>query len=244
MDPDVQKKVELVKPLGPAFDREIESIMDDFMGLAGGSGGGGKGPHLASSQSSDGQRRTPWAGGPRAKQAKILETALNAVNSVPYRVSSRWVFYRLYQAGLYTRKEDYNGWGELSSRARHTGWGGWRPDTLADDTREAVVRTGGYNGKDQAKEDLGSRLKDAAARTMIDHFYRQENYIELWFEARAMVGQFEHYTKYIDLVPMAGQPSIPFKWSLAKRLEQASERYGKPIIILYFGDEDLAGPCD
>jgi hypothetical protein len=91
-----------------------------------------------------------------------------------------------------------------------------------------------------ARRDLGSRLRDASG-VSIDHFHRQRNYIELWFEARAMVGQFQHYTKDVDLVPMAGQPSIPFKWNLAKRLEVAARRYGLPVVILYFGDEDLAG---
>ena len=34
-----------------------------------------------------------------------------------------------------------------------------------------------------------------------------------------MVAQFQHYTEKIDLVPMAGTASIPFKWKIAKRLE-------------------------
>jgi hypothetical protein len=38
---------------------------------------------------------------------------------------------------------------------------------------------------------------------------------------------------------MGGQPSIPFKWALAKGLEQAHRRYGLPIVVLYFGDLDM-----
>jgi len=56
-----------------------------------------------------------------------------------------------------------------------------------------------------------------------------------------MAGQFEHFTRDIDLIPMGGTASIPYKWTIAKRLEAAAEKYGKPIIILYFGDFDPAG---
>ena len=195
--------------------------------------------HTATRPATD-QRRTAWTN-ISPKQAEILDRAFDLVQSVPYRVSLRWLFYRLYQDGLYTSKEDYKSkFGPLLSRARHTLYKGWRPDTVEDETREAVVMTGGYSGAEAAFDGLGPRLF-AAARVDIDHFYRQRKYIELWFEARAMAGQFQHYTRDIDLVPMAGQASIPFKWNLAKRLEAAAGRYGLPIVLLYFGDEDLAG---
>lgn len=200
-------------------------------------------PHTSTRPRKD-QKRTPRTRVNSAsykKQEEILDRAFELVQSVPYSVSLRWLFYRLYQEGFYKTKDDYKfRFTPLLSRARHTGFKHWRPDTLADDTRRAEVRVGGYASPDDAMQDLGSRLVEAAI-VSIDHFYRQEHYIELWFEARAMVGQFKHYTKSIDLVPMGGTASIPFKWSLAKRLEAAAERYGKPIVILYFGDEDLAG---
>ena len=56
-----------------------------------------------------------------------------------------------------------------------------------------------------------------------------------------MIGQFGHYTREITLRPFGGDPSIPYKWHIAKQLEQASETYGKPIVILYFGDLDDKG---
>jgi hypothetical protein len=45
----------------------------------------------------------------------------------------------------------------------------------------------------------------------------------------------------VTLRPMGGQPSIPYKWQIAKALENASEAYETPIVILYFGDLDPAG---
>jgi len=65
--------------------------------------------------------------------------------------------------------------------------------------------------------------------------------VELWFEANAMRGQFEHYTEHIMLRPFGGDPSIPFKWNIAAHLTRMAERFSKPIVILYFGDLDPKG---
>jgi hypothetical protein len=215
----------------------------DLQELGRGSGVASAVPHTSKRLRKDQKRtqRTRINSASYRKQEAILDRALEHVQSVPYAVSLRWLFYRLYQEGIYKTKDDYKfKFTPLLSRARHTFFKGWRPDTLSDETREAVSRTGGYMDAAAALRGLGPRLRNAAL-VDIDHFYRQENYIELWFEARAMTGQFEHYTKDVDLVPMGGTASIPFKWNLAKRLETMAERYGKPIKILYFGDEDLAG---
>jgi hypothetical protein len=75
----------------------------------------------------------------------------------------------------------------------------------------------------------------------VDHFYQQERYVEIWFEAKAMAGQFRHYTHDIDLLPFGGYASIPYKYDIARHLQWASERYDKPITILYFGDLDFHG---
>ena len=56
-----------------------------------------------------------------------------------------------------------------------------------------------------------------------------------------MTDQFRHYTNHITLVPMGGQPSIPYKYEAAKRLDRAAKRYGDSIVVLYFGDLDEAG---
>jgi hypothetical protein len=156
-------------------------------------------------------------------------------------VSLRWLFYKLLQEGHYKTKDDYkNKFCWTFSRARHSYHKNWRPDTLTDEGRNVITRVSGYESTAQAGDDLRENIL-GAANISIDHFYRQENYVELWFEANAMVSQFQYYTKNIDLIPMGGTASIPYKWSIAKRLEDAGRRYGKPIKILYFGDEDYAG---
>ncbi len=176
---------------------------------------------------------------PRSTTAGALRRGLELVQSVDYHVSARWVFYRLLQEGWYTRKLDYaNKWLKAASRARHAFWGGWRPDTLADDTRGAIWRGHGPRTAKHWIADLAERTSCSLAK-----WHTQPNYVELWFEARAMADQFRHYTDSITLRPMGGQPSIPFKWATAKALESADYVYGQPIVILYFGDLDAGGEC-
>ncbi|MFA6271005.1 MAG: hypothetical protein WC657_07415 [Candidatus Paceibacterota bacterium] len=159
------------------------------------------------------------------------------MDSVPYQVSARWVFYRLLQEGYYNHKSDYkNKWVKAVSSARHAFYNSWRPDTLADETREAIIRGRGFMSVEAWLEAVSSRLS-----CDLDKWNTQEYYLELWYEARAMSDQFRHYTQHITLRPMAGQPSIPYKWQIAKDLEEAARSYGLPIIILYFGDLDTAG---
>jgi hypothetical protein len=181
---------------------------------------------------------TKEAYSPQAKTAAILSRALEIIDSVPYQVSARWVFYRLLQEGHYAGKEDYkNKFLPAISAARHAEYAGWDPFTLADETREAIVR--GADGFDTPEDWLAAIAEQA--RCNLDPWQTQPNFVELWFEARAMVGQFEHYTQYATLRPMGGQPSIPFKAKTAENLEAAYERYRKPVKVLYFGDLDPAG---
>jgi len=175
---------------------------------------------------------------PRKQGQKILERALEHVNSVPYKVTARWLFYRLMQEGFYTGKDDYkNRFIQLLSKVRHNYYGGWKPWTLVDDTRAAIIKTGGAETVDE-----WVRFQSGGGWSCkLDHFYRQKYYVELWFEAAAMVRQFEYYTNGVTLRPFQGQPSIPYKYEIAKSLREMQSYYGKEIVILYFGDYDEAG---
>jgi len=174
---------------------------------------------------------------PHGKTAAMLDRAAELVDSVPYRVSARWLFYRLLQEGFFDKKTDYSAkFLKAISTARHSFYGSWRPDTLADETREAIIRGDGST-------DVPAWLNLIADRLTchLDKWRSQNYYVELWFEARAMAQQFEHYTKHVTLRPMGGQPSIPYKWNTAKHLDRAANAYGLPIVVLYFGDLDKAG---
>ena len=144
---------------------------------------------------------------PRAAQAAILDRAWDYVQSVPYRVSLRWLFYRLLQDGTYSDKDAYrNTFKSLLARARKEFYGGWRPDTLADETRTAVVRGLGYaDAMDWLRGDMLRR------GCKLDRWQAQPRYVEVWFEARAMQEQFTYYTEYIPLRPFGGDPSLDYK---------------------------------
>jgi hypothetical protein len=119
--------------------------------------------------------------------------------------------------------------------ARHAFYKDWRPDTLADETRESIPGgTGWDTGRDWVRAVMRAKCK-------LDKWHTQPVYLECWYEARAMTDQFRHYTENVTLRPMGGQPSIPYKWQTAKDLERAAETYCNPIKILYFGDLDPAG---
>ena len=183
-----------------------------------------------------------WEGGasfdeyrPRKRQREILDRALGYVGSVQYQVTARWLFYRLLQDGIYAGKGDYNGkFLPMLSKARKRFYNGWRPDTLADDTREAVIRGDGFDSEGDWLSAVGR------ARCNLDKWAGQPCYVELWFEAKAMRGQFEYYTDHVTLVAFGGDPSIPYKWDVAKRLEERAETC-EQIVILYFGDLDPKG---
>jgi hypothetical protein len=163
---------------------------------------------------------------PRIESQKMLDYAMGKIKSVPYKVSSRWVFYRLVQAGFLSKsamgKFDY-----LLSRARKEFYGDWRPDTLTDSIRQAD-----YKGE-----------LDVGYTVNLDTIKEQGFYVQLWFEAEAMHEQFEYHTQNyrVSLVPFRGDCSIPLKWEIAKKLESVHSEYKKPIKIFYFGDCDEKG---
>lgn len=172
---------------------------------------------------------------PQKHVVPILDAAMAHIKSVPYRVTLRWVFYRLLQDGFYKSKQDYNPFRSIQAKARKCFYQGWRPDTFDDDTRSFIERGDGF-------DDLKEWMK-ALAR--IDYktsiWQSQKYYVELWFEAGAMIAQFEHYAPEVPLFAFHGDCSIAPKWEAAKRLESAAASYGLPIVVYYFGDEDEKG---
>jgi hypothetical protein len=175
---------------------------------------------------------------PNSKSLEILARGWEHVKSIPYAATSRWLFYRLLQDGIYKDKDDYKKkFIPLFSRARHNGFEGWRPFTLADDRRSPIEYKGGFTDVQSWVEDMA----EGGFICSLDHFFTQDVYLEVWFEAEAMVNQFKYYVKGVTLRPFSGMPSINYKWTIAKSLEKAAARYKKPMVVLYFGDLDDAG---
>lgn len=160
------------------------------------------------------------------------------IDSVEYQVTARWLFYRLLQDGYYSAKDDYKSkYLPLLSKARKNYYGGWHPNILVDDSRTPHLHQGGS----EDAQAWGKSLIENGVRVTLDHWYTQENYVEVWFEAEAMVRQFQHYTSGITLRPFSGMPSIHYKYQAALALEHASVQYNSDVIVLYFGDYDQAG---
>jgi len=174
---------------------------------------------------------------PTAETRRLLDVAMAHVRSVPYRVSLRWLFYRLLQDGLFSGKSDYGRAKDIFARARLSFFEGWRPDTLADDTREAVVKGRGY-----ATPTSWANHYSETILVNPDHWMTQPRYVEVWFEARAMQAQFEHYVnEYVTLMAFGGDTTIAPKWETATRLARAWKATHAPIRVLYFGDDDPKG---
>lgn len=172
----------------------------------------------------------PWQA-----SAEILAKAMEHIKSVAYRVSLRWAFYRLLQDGIYKNKDGYTNFKDITAEARKREYMDWRRDTFSDGTREIIHRGGGYfNGRYWLRS-LGEE------ECILDKWADQDNYVQIWFEARAMSSQFEHYTKHISLCPFGGDAGIDFKERIAKDLKEAFEIYQRPVKILYFGDYDKKG---
>jgi len=172
---------------------------------------------------------------PKPHVAENLDWCLKRVNAVPYRVTARWLFYRLVQERGF-QKRQYKVFLKWTSNARKRFYNGWAPDALADDTRQAHVRGHGY-------ESAGAWMHSfKRERCVFDKYAAQQNIVELWFEAEAMYSQFNHYTGayHVTLRPFKGDASIDYKWRIARDIE-ALAHYGKPIVILYFGDLDTKG---
>lgn len=174
---------------------------------------------------------------PHGETLRLLDQAWEHIGSVSYAVSLRWVFYRMLQNGLYSHKDDYkNKLSPMLSAARKSFYRGWRPDTLADVTREPIIQGSG----DPSPREWLSALAEGVV-CVLDRWVTQPCYLEVWFEARAMAGQFQFYLPGVTLRPFAGDPSIPFKWETAQYLLAMAKNYQTPISIFYFGDRDDKG---
>jgi len=173
---------------------------------------------------------------PEPETVEILNWCLAKVESVPYKVTLRWLFYRAMQERGLTKK-DYGKFKKWTARARKNFWNGWRPDTLVDDTRHLTMLGGGFRNF----EEWIDSFKDK--KPTYEKFSSQENIVVVLFEAEAMVSQFRYYCSryHVPYAPFKGDPSIDFKWKLAEYFATLALEYQKPVQILYFGDYEPLG---
>jgi len=180
---------------------------------------------------------------PRGKNPDILDRAYELLTSVKYRVSLRWVFYKLWDERFIrgwwkdkSKTDAYDSFWAISANARKRFYKNWRPWTLIDKTRGAL-----YDGFGSSNPVAWWNDYKNDAICVLEKVSSQDYYVEIWFEARAMIDQFKYYTKYITLRPMAGFSSITFMWETADFISKIYRKYNKPVRILYFGDLDDSG---
>lgn len=175
---------------------------------------------------------------PQPDTAKLLDAAWGFVQSVPYQVSARWLFYRLLQDGWLSTKADYKRIISILSTARKRFYRSWAPDTLADDTRTVQTVGRGYLTVDEWLDAIGENQ----VFSYVDRWERQDNYVIVCFEAAAMAGQFDFYLPdFVTRVAFKGDVSIPAKWKIAQAIDKAALRYQNDVVVIYFGDLDPKG---
>ena len=182
---------------------------------------------------------------PRKKARRLLTAAMEYIRNAPYKVSVRWVSYRLLQDGHLKNKESFGQIENYMREARRCSYEDWTPFTFADSVRETINAPDLDDGPDSYDpEYMAQRNIDTIDSFYVDipRWYYEDCYLEVWFEARAMTGQFEKYVPSgIALQPCGGDLSIPLKAEGARRLRDCADKIGKEPVILYFGDLDKKG---
>lgn len=177
----------------------------------------------------------------------IRKWLLEQVNALTYQPSLRWCFYRVMEPfGL--KKSDYSKFDSAISRARKQKMDGWLPDTLADESREVIdhllVRElFGARDYDNFEMRANGEIRQLFSNITTPIWHSEIGfYAEVWFEAKAMTGQFEHFIpREFTLRPFGGDYSIPKKYEAAMRIREMADKGRRQVIILYFGDCDKKG---
>lgn len=178
---------------------------------------------------------------PRKRNRELLDTALKLVKSLDYKPSARWVCYQLLQMGKLPNKGNAFTYFTIAlSDARKGYWNGWTPETLSDSVRDLDDAGLGILTPEDFSDYL-QRVKNVVPLYKLVE--GEKYYTEVWFEARAMHGQFSEILgkRGIPLLPFGGDLSIPMKYETAMRLGERSREFKKPVRILYFGDHDKKG---
>jgi hypothetical protein len=172
----------------------------------------------------------------RVDWTPIMRWLLDEIKALDYSPSTRWCFYRVMDRYRLPK----SAWGTF--KATQSTWRkgereGWAPNTLSDSARH--VNYAGY-GVASKREFYLQMLENPPAVGIWDDL---PFYPEVWFEAEAMNGQFEHHVRKawrITTRAFRGDYSIEKKYQAANDLLAMAKR-GKSITILYFGDCDAKG---
>jgi len=202
---------------------------------------------------------------PSSENQEWLNWLLTQVKALPYDASARWGFYDVFQNKpdvfpLQKKPDTFKGTNKewrlkaeknhkfyayhnkflpTTAKVRKAFWNGWAPDTFADDTRNM---THYYGTRNVSVDEWLESMRDRTPTLQSED--EQEKLVFVVYEARAMSDQFEYYlgNPYrICLVPLAGDPSVGYRWQVAKDIERCCDLFDKEPVICYFGDMDEKG---
>jgi len=171
---------------------------------------------------------------PRAWREE-LTWLIDIVKALPYKPSLRWCDYRVMDKfGI--GKMEFKTFEKSVSKARKNFWNGWHPNTLKDSARLVYYRGYGSETFEEMLEVIVNREWNAFLWSKLPF------YVEVWFEAEAMEGQFRYYLEPLRITsrPFRGDYTIPMKWRASQELVEMMNA-GKEIQIFYFGDCDKKG---
>jgi hypothetical protein len=174
-------------------------------------------------------------GATSAAKVRIVERTLEHIESVPYRVSLRWLFYRLLQEGELAGKDSYKQFVGTIAKARHSGL--IHPYAIADEGRDQIATSGKWNSVDAFRDWLVKEWRNGYRASDLMGYHNP--YVIVAFEAKAMASQFVEYATpyHVRLWPFGGDPSIPYKYELASLIQELK----RSVTLLYFGDLDAKG---
>jgi hypothetical protein len=117
---------------------------------------------------------------------------------------------------------------------------------FSDETRN-VIR--GWNDYTSPEKYLDQQLDTIRSfpqnfKGNIPRWYKQEHYVEVWVEKRAMIKTLQNILgdKQVRIVPFSGYQSVPFIHDNMERIEKNVYFRGSKLVhILYLGDMDPSG---
>jgi hypothetical protein len=119
-------------------------------------------------------------------------------------------------------------------------------DCFADDTRKVIRTWSNYRAPEKYIQELIESIRSFPQNYVggIPRWYKQQHYVEIWVEKKAMIGTLQNIVgdRQIRIVPLSGYSSVTFMHDNMKRLEENVIGRGSGLVhVLYLGDLDPSG---
>ena len=182
---------------------------------------------------------------PRTRTVKLLERALEVLDSYSFPITLRQVFYRLVGLGhLAKREQDYDRLQEHLNRARRAGREGFGWGRIADDTLITygpTVHAGAYGFVERMVE----RLKDGVRDFLSGWVDTQPVRVLLWCESQGMASSLRTALRRlgwpVPVLSTSGTDAVRPKRDTAIRAVNHFRATGKRTVIGHISDLDENG---